>query len=158
MASVARNQTGSGLDTADTLAESYRSVRQLTEQLTAPLTAEDMVIQSMPDTSPPKWHLAHTAWFFETFILQPRLPGYRLFHPRYGFLFNSYYNQVGPFHARPRRACWPAPSPRTYWPTGRTWTVTCSSCCTPPTTTRCQPWRRWSNLACITSSSTRNCC
>ena len=79
----------------------YGEIRRRTETLTTPLTAEDMVIQSMPDTSPPKWHLAHTAWFFETFILQPRLPGYQPFHPRYGFLFNSYYNQVGQdlFHA-----------------------------------------------------------
>ena len=89
MAGVARKQTGPVPDTADTLAKRYRSVRQLTEALIAPLDTEDMVIQSMPDTSPPKWHLAHTAWFFETFILQPRLPGYQPFHPRYGFLFNS---------------------------------------------------------------------
>lgn len=103
MASTARSRTRSTPAPAGTLAEHYRTVRRLTEHLTAPLTAEDMVIQSMPDVSPPKWHLAHTAWFFETFILQPRLPGYRPFHPRYGFLFNSYYNLVGPFHARPRR-------------------------------------------------------
>ena len=78
-------------------------MRRLTQSLCAPLTAEDMVIQSMPDVSPPKWHLAHTTWFFETFILAPNLPGYRPFHPRYGYLFNSYYNQIGPFHARARR-------------------------------------------------------
>ncbi|WP_372696420.1 ergothioneine biosynthesis protein EgtB [Immundisolibacter sp.] len=110
MAGVARKQTGPVPDTADTLAKRYRSVRQLTEALIAPLDTEDMVIQSMPDTSPPKWHLAHTAWFFETFILQPRLPGYQPFHPRYGFLFNSYYNQVGPFHARPQRGLLARPS------------------------------------------------
>jgi ergothioneine biosynthesis protein EgtB len=69
-----------------------------------------MVIQSMPDVSPPKWHLAHTSWFFETFLLAPNLPGYRLFHPRYGYLFNSYYNQVGPFHARARRGLLARPS------------------------------------------------
>jgi ergothioneine biosynthesis protein EgtB len=79
------------------------AVRGLTQALCAPLTAEDMVIQSMPDVSPPKWHLAHTSWFFETFLLAPHLPGYRPFHPRYGYLFNSYYNQIGPFHARARR-------------------------------------------------------
>ncbi|GAB4350476.1 MAG: ergothioneine biosynthesis protein EgtB [Immundisolibacter sp.] len=103
MASTASSHAGSAPEPAQSLAERYRAVRGLTEHLAAPLTAEDMVIQSMPDTSPPKWHLAHTAWFFETFILQPHLASYRPFHPRYGFLFNSYYNQVGPFHARPRR-------------------------------------------------------
>jgi ergothioneine biosynthesis protein EgtB len=71
--------------------------------LTAHLHAEDMVIQAMPDVSPPKWHLAHTAWFFETFILAAHWPGYRAFHPRFGYLFNSYYNQVGAFHGRPQR-------------------------------------------------------
>lgn len=85
------------------LAERYRPVRQLTEALIQSLTAEDMVIQAMPDVSPPKWHLAHTAWFFETFILAPHAPGYRAFHPRFGYLFNSYYNQIGAFHARPQR-------------------------------------------------------
>ncbi|MDD3650498.1 DinB family protein, partial [Immundisolibacter sp.] len=88
---------------AQNLIDRYRAVRRLTEALTRPLQAEDMVIQSMPDVSPPKWHLAHTAWFFETFILAPHAPGYRVFHPRFGYLFNSYYNQVGAFHARPRR-------------------------------------------------------
>jgi len=85
------------------LRERYGEVRGLSEFLCVPLAAEDMVIQSMPDVSPPKWHLAHTTWFFETFILAPNVPGYRPFHPRYGYLFNSYYNQVGPFHARARR-------------------------------------------------------
>ncbi|MGE0809707.1 MAG: ergothioneine biosynthesis protein EgtB [Immundisolibacter sp.] len=84
-------------------ADRYRSVRTLSTQLVAPLTAEDMVIQAMPDVSPPKWHLAHTAWFFETFVLAPQAPGYRVFDPRFGFLFNSYYNQIGTFHARARR-------------------------------------------------------
>ncbi len=85
------------------LRERYGEVRGLSEFLCVPLAAEDMVIQSMPDVSPPKWHLAHTSWFFETFLLAPNVPGYRPFHPRYGYLFNSYYNQIGPFHARAQR-------------------------------------------------------
>src|ERR1700693_5699342 len=73
------------------LAASYRAVRSATEALCEPLTCEDCVIQSMPDASPVKWHLAHTTWFFETFVLAPHLPSYRPFHPEFGFLFNSYY-------------------------------------------------------------------
>jgi ergothioneine biosynthesis protein EgtB len=78
-------------------------VRAWTERLCAPLEPEDYVIQSMPDASPAKWHLAHTSWFFETFLLQPRLPGYRPFRPEFGFLFNSYYNAVGPRWPRSQR-------------------------------------------------------
>jgi ergothioneine biosynthesis protein EgtB len=87
----------------DTLAASYRDVRRGTEALCEPLQVEDYVIQSMPDASPVKWHLAHTSWFFETFILAPHLPGYRPFHPQFGFLFNSYYQTVGPRWPRPQR-------------------------------------------------------
>src|SRR4029077_18228847 len=81
----------------------YRSVRLATERLAVPLSAEDCAIQSMPDASPVKWHLAHTSWFFETFVLEPHLPGYRLFHPSFRMLFNSYYNSIGEKHPRPRR-------------------------------------------------------
>ncbi|HXF07920.1 MAG TPA: ergothioneine biosynthesis protein EgtB [Candidatus Acidoferrales bacterium] len=88
--------------TAD-LSAAFGRIRATTERLCAPLDAEDMVIQAMPDVSPPKWHLAHTTWFFETFVLAPHAPGYRAFHPRYVFLFNSYYNQVGAFHPRAQR-------------------------------------------------------
>src|SRR4051812_29189954 len=73
------------------LEDAYRTVRRRTEALCEPLVPEDYVVQSMPDASPVKWHLAHTAWFFETFLLVPHLPGYRLFHPQFQFLFNSYY-------------------------------------------------------------------
>src|ERR1700679_404522 len=69
----------------------------------APLSAEDQQAQSMPDTSPPKWHLAHTTWFFETFLLTPRLAGYRPFDPAFGYLFNSYHEAIGPPHPRPAR-------------------------------------------------------
>jgi ergothioneine biosynthesis protein EgtB len=84
-------------------ADLYRAVRRTTEALCEPLAVEDYVIQSMPDASPVKWHLAHTTWFFETFVLSPHLPGYRPFHPQFGFLFNSYYNAVGPRWPRPQR-------------------------------------------------------
>src|SRR5438309_5034717 len=85
------------------LAGRYRSIRALTEQLAAPLTAEDQIIQSMPDASPIKWHRAHTTWFFEQFLLVPNVPGYHVFDERFAFLFNSYYLAAGPRHARPKR-------------------------------------------------------
>jgi ergothioneine biosynthesis protein EgtB len=84
------------------LADRLLAVRRATEALCAPLDPEDLVVQSMPDTSPAKWHLAHTTWFFETFVLEPR-PGFRPFHPAFRELFNSYYLAVGPRHARPER-------------------------------------------------------
>lgn len=83
--------------------ERYRQVRAASEAISAPLAIEDYVIQSMPDVSPTKWHLAHTSWFFETFVLERMRPHYRPFHPQYKVLFNSYYNQVGQQHARPER-------------------------------------------------------
>jgi ergothioneine biosynthesis protein EgtB len=73
----------------------YSAVRQQTDALTAPLSPEDLMVQSCPEASPAKWHLAHTSWFFETFILSHHLPGYRPFHPQFRDLFNSYYNAVG---------------------------------------------------------------
>ena len=81
----------------------FLSVRACTEQLAAPLSAEDQTVQSMPDASPTKWHLAHTTWFFETFLLQPQARGYRAFDRAYEYLFNSYYEAVGPRHPRPQR-------------------------------------------------------
>jgi ergothioneine biosynthesis protein EgtB len=82
--------------------ERYRSVRQKTLELAAPLSAEDCALQSMPDASPVKWHLAHTTWFFETFLLEQQ-PRYRRFDPAYRVLFNSYYDAVGDRHPRPER-------------------------------------------------------
>lgn len=81
----------------------YAAVRQLSETLCQPLVIEDYGVQSMADVSPPKWHLAHTTWFFETFLLSPYLVGYEVFHPGYGYLFNSYYEAVGARHPRPQR-------------------------------------------------------
>ena len=89
--------------TATTSRETYDAVRSLTVELCRPLALEDYVIQSAPECSPAKWHLAHTTWFFENFLLTPLLPGYRPFHPRYGYLFNSYYETVGSFFPRPMR-------------------------------------------------------
>ena len=81
----------------------YQQVRQLSEQICQPLAIEDYGIQSMPDVSPPKWHLAHTTWFFETFVLLPNLPEYEVFHPKFGYLFNSYYEAIGVRHPRSER-------------------------------------------------------
>jgi ergothioneine biosynthesis protein EgtB len=78
-------------------------IRTSTEALAQPLSAEDQTVQSMPDASPTKWHLAHTTWFFETFVLQPHARGYRAFDPAYEYLFNSYYEAVGPRHPRSQR-------------------------------------------------------
>src|SRR3954465_11100557 len=83
--------------------EAFRCVRGETERRAAPLSPEDQVIQSMPDASPIKWHRAHTTWFFETFLLQPNMPGYKVYDERFAFLFNSYYVAAGPRHARPKR-------------------------------------------------------
>src|SRR5438045_2934723 len=85
------------------LAERYSEVRAFSEALCRPLATEDYVIQAMPDVSPPKWHLAHTTWFWETFLLGPHQPGYRPFHPHFGYLFNSYYEGVGARHPRAER-------------------------------------------------------
>src|SRR5438874_8326348 len=85
------------------LAERFRAVRAATEALAEPLSAEDCAIQSMPDASPVKWHLGHTSWFFETFLLGPYLPGYRVHDTAFRFLFNSYYNAFGDRHPRSRR-------------------------------------------------------
>ena len=91
------------------LRQRYRAVRAATVALSAPLSAEDTALQSMPDASPVKWHLAHTTWFFETFILE-RLPGHVPFAPMFRVLFNSYYNAVGDKHPRPHRGLLSRPS------------------------------------------------
>jgi ergothioneine biosynthesis protein EgtB len=89
-------------DTNLDLATRYQYVRSTTERLAEPLSAEDQVVQSMPDVSPTKWHRAHVTWFFETFLLVPHLEGYQA-DPLYGFLWNSYYEAVGERHPRPQR-------------------------------------------------------
>ena len=81
----------------------YTAVRDFTENLAASLSAEDQCVQSMPDASPTKWHRAHTTWFFEQFVLTSLLHGYRVFDRDFSYLFNSYYEAVGPRHPRPSR-------------------------------------------------------
>ena len=85
------------------VAARYREIREFTERLCQPLAIEDYVVQSMPDASPAKWHLAHVSWFFHTFVLEPARSGIRAGRPEYRYLFNSYYNAVGPMHSRPER-------------------------------------------------------
>jgi ergothioneine biosynthesis protein EgtB len=94
----------------DAAIERFTEIRRESEALTANLTPEDQSIQSMPDVSPTKWHLAHTTWFFETFILTRLDPDYRVFDPAFAYLFNSYYEAVGPRHPRPERGLLSRPS------------------------------------------------
>jgi hypothetical protein len=104
-------RTGS-ISSAQTTAFGARfdAVRAATVLLAAPLSAEDCALQSMPDASPIKWHLAHTTWFFETFVLERFIRGYRHFDPTYRVLFNSYYNAVGDKHPRSERGLLSRPS------------------------------------------------
>lgn len=92
------------------VAERFANIRAATLKLVAPLSAEDCVVQSTPDASPAKWHLAHTAWFFEQFVLLPHAPRYQAFDPKFSYLFNSYYESVGPRHERPHRGLLTRPS------------------------------------------------
>jgi ergothioneine biosynthesis protein EgtB len=92
------------------LAARYRSVRGLTLEIAAPLSDADAAIQPMADASPAKWHLAHTTWFFETFLLRDHLPGYRLHDESWAYLFNSYYEGEGERHPRARRGMISRPS------------------------------------------------
>jgi ergothioneine biosynthesis protein EgtB len=87
----------------EALAEAFLEVRSRTEALCAPLAVDDYQVQSVAETSPPKWHIAHVTWFFETFLLKPALPDYEPVDPRYETIFNSYYNAVGPMHPRHQR-------------------------------------------------------
>jgi ergothioneine biosynthesis protein EgtB len=89
-----------------------RATRAHSLALAEPLSDEDAQLQSMPDASPAKWHLAHTTWFFETMVLVPHLPGYEVFDPRWPRLFNSYYESLGPRHARPQRGLLSRPALR----------------------------------------------
>src|SRR6202035_579746 len=92
------------------LGERFAEIRNLSLRLTAHLSAEDQMLQSMPDASPTKWHLAHTTWFFETFILEPNVPGYQCFDSRFKYLLNSYYKQLGAHPNRSSRGVMSRPS------------------------------------------------
>src|ERR1700712_65017 len=94
----------------DDLSKQFQDVRAVTEALAADLTEEDQCVQSMPDASPAKWHRAHVTWFFEQFVLVPHVAGYKVFDPAFCFLFNSYYEAVGPRHPRPSRGLLTRPS------------------------------------------------
>ena len=98
------------MDQAASLAARFSEVRRATEALAAPLGAEDCQAQSMPDASPTKWHLAHTSWFFETFVLCAHRRGYTPLHPQYGYLYNSYYEAIGERVARAARGLMTRPS------------------------------------------------
>ncbi|HEX4447615.1 MAG TPA: ergothioneine biosynthesis protein EgtB, partial [Polyangiaceae bacterium] len=102
-------ERGQALD-RDEIVRRYRRVRERTDALAAPLSAEDMLVQSMPDASPTKWHLAHTTWFFEEFLLTAFEPGHRWPDERWRVLFNSYYEAAGPRHPRPARGLLSRPS------------------------------------------------
>ncbi len=78
-----------------TLLEKYKDIRKRTEDICAPLQTEDYVVQPVADVSPPKWHIGHTTWFFETFLLKEHLKGYKEYNPDYNYVFNSYYETVG---------------------------------------------------------------
>jgi ergothioneine biosynthesis protein EgtB len=98
--------------TSTTLITRFDAVRAHTESLAAPLSPEDQTVQSMPDVSPTKWHRAHVTWFFETFVLAGNEPGFSCFQDGYWFLFNSYYETVGPRYARPDRGLLSRPGAR----------------------------------------------
>ncbi len=101
--SLSSTNAGSTLSPRHHLFQKFSTVRLDSEDICEPLEVEDYGIQTMPDVSPPKWHLAHTSWFFETFLLKPFLKNYREYHPQFAQLFNSYYNTVGYYHPRPQR-------------------------------------------------------
>ena len=90
----------------------FTEVRRRTTMLCEPLQTEDYLLQSAPDCSPAKWHLAHTTWFFERFVLQDAVSGFEPFHPDFGFLFNSYYETVGKMHPRNQRGLLSRPTVR----------------------------------------------
>ena len=100
------------LETTTYLVDRFSTVRKQTLSLIEPLEQEDFVIQASSDVSPPKWHIAHTTWFFERMILQEYDAEYTVFHPAYNYLFNSYYNSIGPYQPRHQRGVLSRPTVR----------------------------------------------
>ena len=109
------NQQATSLLTHEDILSYYNRVRRDSEYLCEPLEIEDYGIQTMPEVSPPKWHLAHTSWFFETLLLKPFNGGYREYHPKFAILFNSYYDTIGTYHPRDQRGVLSRPSVRYYF-------------------------------------------
>lgn len=136
------------------LPERYAAVRAHTEALCRPLCIDDYGVQPMDDASPPKWHLAHTTWFFETFLLTEFLSSYRPVDERYEVLFNSYYNGVGELYPRPRRGLLSRPTVSEVREYRATVDRAMGSCWTGRTT----KFAAASNSACSTSSSIRSSC
>jgi ergothioneine biosynthesis protein EgtB len=112
IAAAKRSRLESSPARVERLLARFHQVRNLTDALSSGLEPEDCVVQSMPDVSPTKWHLAHTTWFFETFILKKFVPGYRAEIPQYAYLFNSYYNAAGDMHRRDLRGLISRPTVR----------------------------------------------
>ena len=100
----------------------FQMVRNATLEFVRPLSAEDMMVQSCPEASPLKWHLAHTSWFFETFVLRDFLAGYRPFHPEFHWLFNSYYNALGDMPEKKLRRRFRGRRSNRFWHIGPLWT------------------------------------
>ncbi|MFQ6103000.1 MAG: ergothioneine biosynthesis protein EgtB [Candidatus Glassbacteria bacterium] len=101
--------------TRESMLDAYQVVRGFSRRLTEPLTAEDQVVQTMTEVSPTKWHLAHTTWFFEAFILREAIKNYRPYDPEYHYLFNSYYNSVGRQFSRQKRGLLSRPNVEKVW-------------------------------------------
>jgi ergothioneine biosynthesis protein EgtB len=110
-----RSQPSAPASPGLTLLGRFRQVRAATESLCRPLATDDYSIQSMPDASPAKWHLAHTSWFFEEFVLKAAIEDYAPFDAAFGYLFNSYYESVGPRHNRPERGLLSRPTIEQIW-------------------------------------------
>src|SRR6187399_1753473 len=111
-ATVGRSIFRTSQSRVESLRDRFHQIRKFTNALCVDLEPEDCVVQSMPDVSPTKWHLAHTTWFFETFILKKFSPGYRSEIPQYAYLFNSYYNAAGDMHRRDLRGLISRPTVR----------------------------------------------
>ena len=161
-ATTAPNISAAARSAGAALTSAYCEVRSRTEGLIAPLSPEDQVVQSMPDASPAKWHRAHTTWFFEEFVLGPNATGYEPADPSYRFLFNSYYEAVGPRQPRPRRGMITRPSVdevtryRRHVDAAMLALIDAVDQSTRPSELVTRSWT-WSSSAATTSSSTRNC-